>query len=162
MDTNTFITPFKQYYSFSIVPSFWKFIEANISNGKIAMLDLVYDEIKKGTDELSDWVKALLIEKIDRREPGIIKVYGEIMMHIQSNPAYNEKALAAWAVSTRADAWVIAAAKVHNFTVVTFERPNASLGTSKSSNPKIPDVCKAFDVNCVDLFYVLNALGFSV
>jgi hypothetical protein len=162
MDTNTFITPYKQYYSFKIAPSFWRFLEENITIGRIAMLDLVYNEIKKGTDALSDWVNSLDISPIDHREHNILKAYGDIMAYIQKSPNYNEKALAEWAANTRADAWVIAAAKALNLTVITFERSNASLGTSKASNPKIPDICKAFDVPCADLFYALNVLSFSI
>jgi len=161
VDTNCFIAPYKQYYSFSIAPGFWTFLKKEIGNGNIMMLDLVYAEIKKGSDALSDWIDGLGVVPVDRREPDIINAYKEVLTHVQTSPFYNEKALAAWSDARRADAWLVAAAKTYGYTVITFEASNSSLGSGISGSAKIPDVCAEFNVKCENLFYMLDKLRFS-
>ena len=55
IDSNSFITPYRQYYSFDFARSFWDQLEQNIDSGKIAILDIVLEEVLKGNDELKDW-----------------------------------------------------------------------------------------------------------
>jgi len=72
MDSNTFIAPFKMYYPFDFAPSFWDFLGSNISDGKIVVLKKVYDEVAKGTDDLSVWIEGLGLATIDHRTPEIL------------------------------------------------------------------------------------------
>ena len=53
-----------------------------------------------------------------------------------------------------ADPFVIACAKIRNGTVVTEER-------WKANAAKIPNVCKHFEVPCIDLEAFMNQLGWS-
>ena len=162
MDSNTFITPFKTYYPFDFALSFWKFLSRNILNGNIMILKKVYDEVSKGTDELSNWIGTLGLTTVDHRESTIIRKYQEVLEHIQiSTTLYNNKALAEWADNYRADAWLVAAAMANNYKIVTFERPNTSLGTSVTSHPKIPDVATNFGVACVNLYEMMRDLEFK-
>lgn len=41
IDTNSFITPYRQYYAFDFTRAFWEQLEQNINDGKIVMLDMV-------------------------------------------------------------------------------------------------------------------------
>jgi hypothetical protein len=61
-----------------------------------------------------------------------------------------------------ADPWLIAAAIKHSYTVITFEKSNVGLNVNQpSKSVKIPDICKQFNVNCEDLFYMMRILGFK-
>lgn len=83
------------------------------------------------------------------------------MTYIQASAElYNSKALAEWSDNNRADAWLVAAAMAFKYTLVTFERPNNSLGTNKTSHPKIPDIAAIFDINCIDLYTMMRELSF--
>jgi hypothetical protein len=162
VDSNTFITPFKNYYPFDFAPSFWEFFGNNILNGNIAVLSKVYDEVSKGTDELSVWIKGLNFTKIDHRASDILSKYQVVLTHIQiSTSLYNDKALAEWADNSRADAWLVAAAIANGYKIVTFERPNGSLGVNVTSHPKIPDVAANFGIECISLYEMIRDLGFS-
>jgi hypothetical protein len=135
VDSNTFITPYKTYYPFDFAPSYWVFLHHHIEIGNIALSSKVYDEICMGTDELSTWIRCLSAHQIDHRTPDVLKCYGEVLSYIQAatsvnrNLLYNDKALKEWADNNRADAWLVATAKAKTSILVTFERPNSSLGT---------------------------------
>jgi len=162
MDSDTFIAPYRTYYPFDFAPSFWEFLGNNILNGNIAVLKKVYDEVSKGADELSVWIKSLGLMTVDHRKPNVISKYQDVLAHIQtSTTLYNTKALTEWSDSNRADAWLVAVAMAHDYKIVTFERPNGSLGTNITSHPKIPDVATNFGVECISLYEMMRDLGFK-
>lgn len=56
-----------------------------------------------------------------------------------------------------ADPWLVAHAYAYGGTVVTFEK----LVPPESGKPKIPNVCAHFNVDCMDLFDMLQSIRFS-
>ena len=103
IDTNVIITPYKQYYPFDFARVFWDNLEKELHNGTIVMLDLVKDELAKGDDDLSTWIKNIddtLI--LDRRHPDIIKAYSDVLGYLQNSKLYSEKALKNWSKIGRA------------------------------------------------------------
>jgi hypothetical protein len=160
IDSNILIEPYKTYYSFEFAPEFWSFIEQNILIKKIMLLDIVFDEIAAGTDELSIWIKNMNgLETIDHKN--YIAQYADILNFIQISGFYKIEALHTWSMPTVADPFLIAAAIANQYTVITGERPNNGLNkTNPSSRVKIPDICSQFNVKWKDLFYMLRQLGF--
>ena len=163
VDANIFIGPYKSYYAFDLAPKFWSFIEDKLKDGSITILDKVYDELTAGNDELTEWLAKIHPNKINHKDPGILKAYQQVITHIQTSGFYNQKALAKWSNDQVADPWLIACASMNGYTLVTFETHNGNLSRqSPISNPKIPDVCKALNVGCNDLFHMMRALSFSI
>lgn len=160
LDANTFIEPYKKFYSFTIAPKFWEFLKNEIETGTVALLDVVVKEISKGKDDLAAWMGAIACTHVDRRGPDILACYAKVLNHIQTSGYYTERALTTWSGDI-ADPWIIAVADARKYTVVTFEQPNSSLGTSLTSRPKIPDVCCALGVNYISLYQFMNTRGFS-
>jgi len=162
IDSNILIEPSKKFYSFVIAPSFWTFLKDEILNGNVILMDLVAHEVSKGTDtSLGSWMSELNIAPLDRRSPDILTSYGKVMTHIQTSGLYTSRALTTWSGGDHADPWIVATAAARNYTVVTFEQPNHSLGTSLSSRPRIPDVCKEFGLTCISLYQFMNTYNFS-
>ncbi|MDR1319865.1 MAG: DUF4411 family protein [Gracilibacteraceae bacterium] len=174
-DTNTFITPFNSYYSFDLAPNFWAGIKDKIEDGTIPVLDKVYDELIKGNDDkprndkskddkLRKWLLSLDIRnKVVHKTPSIITKYSEILGYIQTSGLYKPKALTEWSNIQVADPWLIAAACVNQYAIVTFETPNGNLSpTSPSARPKIPDISKVFGVECTGLFEVMRRLSIKI
>lgn len=56
IDANTFIRPYRQYYAFDLIPSYWKEISDKSTSGRLILLDMVKAEIDKGDDELTEWL----------------------------------------------------------------------------------------------------------
>ena len=164
MDSNSFITPSNQYYQFSIARSFWDKIENHIVDGDIAILDAVFEEIKKGEDDLSEWIKGITITNyISRKDPIIIQNYSNILKYIQESGYYKSIALKEWSRYECADPWLIATAKAHNLTIVTFESKKGLLQKRQpSAQPKIPNVAAEFGVRCCSLFDMMKELGITI
>lgn len=130
----------------------------------IIILDLVKDELNKGDDELSVWIKqfdnALVLNHVQAQ---IINIYSEILQHIQRSEFYKEKALLDWSKGDVADPWLIAAASTYNYKIVTFETKNANLNSiNKCSRAKIPDIGEAFGIECVSLYNMMRNLNFII
>ncbi|MDR1149062.1 MAG: DUF4411 family protein [Spirochaetaceae bacterium] len=160
IDSNILIAPFHSYYAFEFAPEFWSFIEQNILIKKIILLDIVFDEITAGTDELSAWIKKINgLETIDHKN--YIAQYADILNFIQTSGFYKIEALHSWSMPTAADPFLIAAAIANQYTIITGERPNNGLNkTNPSPRAKIPDICSQFNVKWNNLFYMLRQLGF--
>lgn len=161
IDSNVFITPHLQYYPFDLAPSFWQQLETFIKDGTIVVMDVVKAEVLQGTDSLHDWMDNLEIgDLLDRRRPEILAKYGEVLTHLQTNPCYHPGALHEWSRASVADPWLIAAAAALGYTIITLEKPNASLSpNAPSKKPKIPDVAREFNVPVRDLFYLMRELN---
>lgn len=162
IDANSFITPYLAYYPFDFAKNFWAQLAKHITNGDIAILDLVKDEILQGNDDLKHWMETLSIANyIDHKEPDILENYSSVLTHIQVNTCYKTAALTEWAKASVADPWLIAAAKVKGYTIITFEVPNKGLNSRNPSKiAKIPDVAKQFGVKTENLFYMMRLFNF--
>lgn len=164
IDSNSFITPYRQYYSFDLVPTYWKEISKCTNSGRLILLDMVKAEIDMGKDELSDWInkqKKFVICK--HKTPEIVSKYQEILQHIQMCGMYKEQALKTWAGDDIADPWLIAAAAVNDYTIITAEVSSGGLSMkNKNRNAKIPDVAKAFGVKTNNLYYMMRQLGIRI
>lgn len=75
-----------------------------------------------------------------------------IMRAMGGKTQYDSTALSAFARGE--DSWLVAYAHVHKMTVVTLE----VRAPQSRSSIKIPDVCKEFDIPCVNTFSMLATL----
>ena len=112
-------------------------------------------EVEEGKDELWQWVKgqcpATFFESTTDRTVG--DRYGKIISWAGTQNRYRPEALAEFA--TVADGWLVAYAGEHGLTVVTQE----VAAPESTKEVKIPDVCEAFKVPCIDTFEMLGNLG---
>ncbi len=164
IDSNAIIEPFNTFYPFDFAGSFWSQLKEKIDNKDVIILDLVRDEIRTADDELTDWIKTISEDLImNIVNPNIIGEFSKILDYIQHSNLYKDSALDAWSDAKVADAWLIATAKVHNYTIVTFEKPNLGINANNPSrNAKIPDIAMEFNVECCDLYKMMRALKFSL
>ena len=166
MDSCAFMTPSRQYYAFDFCPSFWEQVSGHIECGQIAILDMVRSEVLRGQDALHDWFDEITIPQIIRHsEPEVYKVYGKVLDYLNDSPLYHQDAVTKWSRSNVADPWLIAAAKVYQYTVVTAEvHRNIKYINPKNPirNPGLPDVCDQFEVPCMGLFQMMRELHFKL
>ena len=59
IDSNALITPYNRYYPFDLAPKFWEKLKGTVDSGYLCIIDLVRNEVVKGKDELSDWIKSI-------------------------------------------------------------------------------------------------------
>lgn len=162
MDSNSFIAPYKTFYSFDFAPGYWTQLENGIKSGRIQILDLVKNEITSGDDDLKKWMGGLSFNAIDRRQLSILAEYAKVLQHIQTNPLYKSAALTEWSKANIADPWLIATAKVYGYTIITFEERGKISPGSPSKNAKIPNVADHFGVKTEKLYYLMRELEFKL
>lgn len=118
--------------------SFWDKLGEYIDTEEVGILKIVKNEIKKGTDDLYSWLSRFPATKFinEKVEENVILLVKEIVNnHPDLVDPLNPR--------DQADPYLIAYAKVHNLTVITYENPK--------SPKKIPAICKTMDVDCINL-----------
>jgi hypothetical protein len=156
LDSDIFMTPAASYYAFDLVPRFWDVLVEEARHERIRSIDRVKDEIEKVGDKLTDWAKNHFQPFFFSTQSQAVQgQYEAIIRWAHKQQQFLEAAKREFAKNGNADAWLVAYAKVNGCTVVTFEKYEAGA----KRRIKIPNVCKAFGVACVDLFGMLRALG---
>lgn len=166
IDSNSFMESAEKFYNYEIAPTYWiKLIDAASKKGCLYVLDVVADEISRGKDDdpLRVWFSEneSSFNRISQSSDNmIVGIYAQVLQYVQECGYYNEKALRNWSNDGIADPWLIAAAKVHDLVIVTFERRQGGLSTtSKTGCVKIPDVADYFDVETISLYTMMRELG---
>lgn len=164
VDSNSFMTPFRFYYAFDLIPSYWKELSNPLISKYLVVLDMVKDEIDTGQDDLSRWLDGIEnLQICPHVTPEIITNYQEVLQYIVNCGFYKESALHTWAPGHIADPWLIAAASVHGYTIVTEEVKSGGLSKkTPNKNAKIPDVAAAFGVRTRNLYGMMRQLGIKI
>lgn len=150
IDAVVLIQASNKYYRLDRVPKFWVFLGRELQTGRIKSPKIVFQEITDGHDILADWVR-------QRREKGLCitasrevqQCYAQISEHVCNKYKTHQAA----EFLKGGDGWVIAHAMATGGTVVTEETAK-----SKKAKVKIPTVCRALNVRCVNTFDMLEEL----
>lgn len=134
-------------------PSLWDGIDELIDADEFVSVREVYNELQDFNDEgfLLEWAKdrkAIFRKPNDKETEFVAKIL--VVKHFQTLIG-KQNLLKGKPV---ADPFIVAAAHVHEGTVVTEER-------HKKNAAKIPNVCEHFEVPCVSLEGFMDAQGWS-
>lgn len=135
-DSNIFIN-LQRRQPIDVFPSLWAKIGELMDNGIVISSREVYDEIMIGGDDLEKWAK-------ERKEcflPSDVPVQQDVRAILSTHRGLVEGGKK----KNSADPFVIALAKQQRCKVVTEEVPSHNMAA-----PKIPDVCNAYHIECVD------------
>ena len=139
-DSDSLINLFRYYY-LDRFPTLWSRFDALMSEGKIVSVRECFNEVKDYDDRLSGRAKQnpLFFPEPSEEEKDFVKKIFQI-----SDFQTMVKAQARLKGKPVADPFVISAAKCRPGCVITEE-------VSRPTGAKIPDVCKHFKIQCVDL-----------
>jgi len=151
LDSNVLIQAWQKYYSPKYCPSYWEVLNDLGNEGKIFIPSMVYDEIMKTDDDLSDWLKASNIT-VKPITSDITQILTSIYAADPSHKFLvdNKKG------RSLADPWVIAHAIGEHATVVTKEEKVTALNSRKI---KIPNVCENMGVDWITDYKMVEKLG---
>lgn len=153
LDASVFIEAARRYYAFDIAPVFWDGLIGCAQDGRVCSIDRVRREIKLGADELWDWSKQHFAQWfVSTRDGATLARYHDVARWVNEQE-FTDAAKAGFLDG--ADGWLVAFALSGGHVVVTQE---ASKPEAKARVP-IPNVCRAFDVRCMDTFQMLRELG---
>ena len=154
LDANVFINAARHYYAFDFVPGFWDALIQHSRRGCIQSIDRIKDELVRGNDFLSEWVKDQFDKAFQTTvDEDVITRYGDIMNWVYEQKQYLDTAKADFA--NGADGWLLAYALAYDgYTVVTHEVLSSDI---KRKIP-IPNVCKHFGMHHIDTYAMLREL----
>ena len=157
LDANVLITAHHQYYPVSRVPGFWDWLVAQGTSGNIAIVDEVFDEITGGNDPIAKWAgQSVVSDALRIPESADIELVRRV-----TNQGYAPDLTDDEIEQLGRDPFLIAYAlkSPGERVVVTLE---VSKPKRQRANRKVPDVCLALGVKCIDTFQMLSALDFRL
>jgi len=153
LDSNVLIQAWQKYYSPKYCPSYWDILNELGSEDRIFIPSMVYDEIVKTDDDLSDWLKGsnIVAKPITSDVTQILKsIYAADPNHKHLVDSKKGRSLA--------DPWVIAHAIKEDAIVVTKEEKVTALNSNKI---KIPNVYDNMGVNWINDYKMVEQLGLN-
>lgn len=154
IDANVFMTAHRQLYPFDLAPSFWEQLVEKASD-RIVIIEEIQKEIRKGQDLLLEWYEreCSKFTVLGIPEPDIIEAYRLIINSVNASERYTPSAKQEFASS--ADSWLCAYGLAFGETIVTLETYDAEI----KKRVKIPNVCREFEVEYIDLLQFMREIG---
>jgi hypothetical protein len=146
-DTSVLVECWSRSYPPDVFPGLWLKLDELIARQEVLCPDEVRVELARQEDELAKW--------IDVRPHLFVPLDDAIQRATSEVLARHPLLMKATKNRNGADPFVIATARVRSLTVVTEEKG----GTD--TKPKIPSVCKALGVPCVNVLSFLRDQGWS-
>lgn len=151
VDSNVFIEAKNFAYNFNYCKLFWDFLLALHSKGLVYSINAVKKELCAKEDPLCKWVKEELPPSFFESEVSSITNYAKLINWSMTLDV-TEKARTDFASQDKADAFLIAHAMTHGFTIVTHERPS---GGAPKKRIMIPDAAATHGVKTLTLYEFL-------
>jgi len=148
IDTCSLIEPWRKDLPRDVLPSLWEeHLPSIIQSGRLRATMEVRHEIERQDDELLEWVKPyaddLFVEINGETEQAAVEI-------LRTHP----KLIDPRSFRSGADPFVIALAlSGEQCVVVTEENPKSQV------NPKIPDVCSSYGIECIRLIDLIRREG---
>lgn len=135
-DSNIFID-LQRRQPIDVYPSVWEKVSELMEEGVIISSQEVFEELAAGDDELSNWAK--------RRSMCFVPSDETVQTEVRSILSNHRGLVEGGKKKNNADPFVIAIAKLSGCAVVSEEARSNNPGS-----PKIPDVCSAVGVTCMN------------
>lgn len=155
LDANVLIAANRNYYPLDRVPEFWDWLVYQGTSGNIKMPIEMVEEIREGTDDLSDWLG-------ERENLDALRLDEDVNVDLVRqviNTGYAPDLTDQEVEIIGRDPFLISYALARNDRcVVTNE---ISKPGKQRANRKVPDVCNQMQVVWMDGFALIRALNFS-
>jgi hypothetical protein len=148
-DTSAILDAWVRHYPPDVFPTIWDRMDQAATQGQISVIDEVVTELKRKDDGIYKWIES--------RESMIIPIDEEIQRNLITIMENYPRLVDTRKNRSGCDPWVIALAQARNHAVVTAEK-----GTGSLIKPKIPDVCGALAVQCIDVVQFFRLQGWRV
>ena len=145
-DTSAILNGRRDQLPPTVFSTLWERIEALIAEGTVRCVEVVRDELGKRDDDANTWARA----QSDLFVPLAQDIQLATKQILQAHP----KMMGTGGGRNGADPFVIGFALARSGTVVTDETFSGNL-----TKPRIPDVCQAVSVPCVNLVGFVQAQG---
>ncbi len=151
LDANVLIKAWESYYSPNVCPTYWDVLDGLGAQGQLFVPSWVAEEIHRTDDDLSKWLKKSRVKVRSVTEEVGIK-----LKEIYAKDPKHQLLVDNTKQRSRADPWLIAHAMAENACVVSKEEKPTAVNNKRV---KIPHVCDAMGVRCIDDFKMIEELG---
>lgn len=156
IDSNVFFQAKNFHYRFDFCSQFWKWVEHAHLHGIAYSTEKVKKEIMKGEldDPVKNWIEELPTTFFipDDTDAAVMAKYAEVMRWSNANTHFRAHAKAEFAKSTVADAFLLAAAMAHGYSIVTHELSKPE----QRKKIQLPDAALELGVTTHFVYDVLN------
>jgi len=146
IDTSALLDGWLRYYPPDTFGSLWDRLDELIASGSLRATEEVRFELEKKDDDVLAWAS--------EREDLFVELDEQIQWVVSGLLDEFPKLLDTRANRSAADPFVIALATLNECAVVTGEH-----ATGKLDRPNIPDVCKEWDIECINLLTLFRREG---
>lgn len=146
LDSNILIQS-EHFIPEDIFPSYWAKLGGLIASGDAVVHETVKDELKRIKDFIMPWLKSIGKVKLMKTSDGCLDRYLELCAWAETQTQYSDQAVRNFETPGRADAMLCAEAWESDLILVTFE-----VHSNSPNEVKIPDVCDAFGIKCLNGF----------
>ena len=153
LDSSVFIQAKNLHYRFVFCQAFWDLLIELNRQGKVFSINKVKRELRKGSDELTEWIENLP-DSFWLNENNAITEYANVI-NWSNNQNFKPKAVKDFAEESRADAWLVSTAKYMSDTVIVTQEVHIDTNIKKAI--KIPNAADAFEVDCISIYDFLSA-----
>ena len=155
LDANVLIDAGRYYYPIERVPEFWSWLVHIGESSAVKIPIEIYEEIKDGTDDLGIWLKdgatetALLL--LQDSDPLLVarvidEGYANDLTDDEVETIGRDPFLAAYALMDPGEIIVVST--------------EVSKPTKQRANRHLPDVCRHFQIECINTFEFVRRLDF--
>ena len=157
VDSNFFIQAHRVYYPLDVAFSYWQKVKQLAYDHKIFSIDKVKEEIYGHNDDLEVWCKENLPKGFFKDTAKVMSEYRRISgWAVSRRDHYSPNALNEFLDADEADAFLVAYALSSEKNVIVTQEVSEPYRKNKV---KIPDVCAAFDVECLNVMKMFRQLG---
>jgi kynureninase len=146
IDTSSLVHAWHRAYRPRNFESFWRKIDEYIDRGVIIASIEVKNELKKKDDEVHTWAKArpdgFFVDIDDALQDHLAHIMGAYPRLVDTVKGRSE-----------CDPFVIALARSYSKKLIVISQENSG----KKNSPKIPDVCLAEGIKCLNLVEFIEA-----
>lgn len=156
LDANVLIDANRDYYSIERVPEFWEWLKYLGSNGVAKIPIETYDEVRRGRDALSEWMREeATVDALEFPESVDVRLvqhvtetgYGANLSDVQIEAIGRDPFLVAYCLIDPSERCVV---------TTETSRPSRV-----QHNRHLPDVCASLGVRSIHTFQLLRVQNFS-
>ncbi len=150
VDTSALIDGLERYYPEETFPALWKQVEHLVKGGRFLLSAEVWEEAHARTSKAAEWC--------DRQGKNALTVPTDVgvVKEVQRILLAHPKLVKEGTGRNRADAFVIAVARLTGATVVTGEGSDGN-----QNRPKIPYICDQLGVKCIRFLELIRLEGWT-
>lgn len=145
LDASSLIFAWFDAYPPDAFETFWNRLDGLAHAGRVLVSEEVYEELRRKDDGLFAWVK--------QRTAMVVPHEDEVQRHVSAILNTHPLLIKARSGRSGGDPFVIGVALAKGCAVVTQEGPGSP------TTPKIPDVCRAYNVPCHPLRDLIRGQG---